>query len=201
LFVVSPLQHARIFCKVESTRVRILQLYLIAVFSIVAASSELDAIGSDQIHILNLVDVDGNKLSTSDSYRTVLILTPTSDVNKARLVGDRIPEYCLGNPAYRMITVITFKKNPPRFVRTWLKAAIRRRLDAEAKRLRPRYLARKLLQDPRKDVHAVADFSGQIRATLGKTAETFSVLVFSSNGELLREWNDEPNASALVAAL
>ncbi len=182
---------------------RALQCRVIAVFGLLAAFPGPAAAASGQVHILNLVDVDGNELSTADGHRTVLILTPRSDANKARLVGDRIPEYCLGNPAYRIITVISFKKNHSRFIRMLLAAMIRRRLDAEAKQLQPRYSAKNLSRNPRRDIHAVADFSGQIRSKLEKTAgmKTFSVFVFSGRGELLRQWNDVPGPGELAAEL
>src|ERR1043165_9486500 len=57
---------------------------------------------------LKLMDVDGRTLSTSDNIVTVLVLTTRTNLGKAREVGDRIPERCLGNPHYRMITVIQF---------------------------------------------------------------------------------------------
>jgi hypothetical protein len=58
-----------------------------------------------QSYKLSLIDVDGNTLSTADGHITTVVLTAQSDVDKARAAGDRTPDFCLGNPIYRMITV------------------------------------------------------------------------------------------------
>src|SRR5436853_6767728 len=92
-----------------------------------------------KIYPLTMVDVDGRTLSTTDGHVTVLVLTGRAEAEKARLLGDRIPERCLGNPAYRMITVIRLERNWSRRMRFLPAAMIRRRLDAEAKRLQPKY--------------------------------------------------------------
>src|SRR5207245_7102051 len=63
---------------------------------------------SGATYSLSFVDIDGNKLSTTDGHVTVLVLATTADWEKARAVGDRVPDSCLGNPNYRMITVIRF---------------------------------------------------------------------------------------------
>src|SRR6266436_7199691 len=68
------------------------------------------ALSAGQIYKLNFTDVDGRTLSTSDGHVTVLVLTTTAEPEKARSVGDRVPDYCLGNPNYRMITVLNFKR-------------------------------------------------------------------------------------------
>src|SRR4051812_36621717 len=81
-----------------------------------------------------LVDVDGRTLSASDGVVTILVLTSRSDVEKAKAVGDRVPERCLGNPASRMITVIRFEPTRNRAARYILSSVIRRRLDSEASR-------------------------------------------------------------------
>src|SRR6266540_3044482 len=81
--------------------------FVIAVsfFSIAPLSG---ALSNGQRYRINFVDVDGNALSTADGHVTVLVLTTTADREKARTVGDRVPDYCLGNPDYRMITIIRF---------------------------------------------------------------------------------------------
>jgi len=50
------------------------------------------------------------KHSIADGHLTVVVLTTPADREKARTVGDRVPEHCLGNPDYRMITIIRFAR-------------------------------------------------------------------------------------------
>ena len=147
-----------------------------------------------------MVDVDGRTLSTADGHLTVLALATRSDVDKARAVGDRIPERCLANPAYRMITVIRFDRGWGRTIRFLSTAMIRRRLDAEATRLKARYALKKVARNPREDVYAVADYDGQVVSQLGSTGDQkpFRLFVFAGNGTLLREWTDVPSAQELA---
>src|SRR5262249_39670551 len=51
------------------------------------------ALSSGEIYSLGFVDIDGNKLSTADGHVTVLVLATTADWEKAREVGERIPDY------------------------------------------------------------------------------------------------------------
>ena len=164
----------------------------------------VEAAATGKVYALKMLDVDGRTLSTADGHIiTVLVLAGRGDVDKARLVGDRIPERCLANPAYRMITVIRFDKSWVRSMRFLSKAMIRRRLDAEAKRLQPRYAAKKVGRNPREDVYAVADFDGNIVSQLGLTSDLapFNVFVLAGDGALLRRWTDVPSAQELAGAI
>jgi hypothetical protein len=152
---------------------------------------------------INLVDVDGNALSTADGRITTLVLTNQLNIDKARAVGDRIPDFCLGNSNYRMITVLAFEKKHSKPIRMILTSLMRRRLDSEARRLQSRYDQLKIARNARQDVRAVADFDGTISTQLGapSAAALFRVFVFGRNGELLKQWNDVPKAAELAAAL
>lgn len=61
-----------------------------------------------QQYTFNFVDVDGNTLSIGDGHVTLLVLATNANLPKARMVGDRVPAYCLANPTYRMITLVKF---------------------------------------------------------------------------------------------
>jgi len=152
---------------------------------------------------IDLVDVDGNTLSTADNHITTLVLTSQANIDKARAVGDRIPDSCLGNSRYRMITVLAFEKKHSKPVRMILTSLMRRRLDSEAHRLQSRYDQLKIARNARQDVAAVADFDGTITKQLGAqpAAVLFHIFVFGRNGELLKQWNDVPKAEELAAAL
>jgi hypothetical protein len=151
-------------------------------------------------YALKFVDVDGNTLSTADGRLTVLVLTTKANLPKAQLVGDRVPDYCLANPAYRMITLLEFGSHGAP-VRKFLAAMARQRLDKEAAKLQKRYAARKIEKDARRDVCAVADFDGVIASQLESQSSAFRVFVLGRNGELLQTWDDVPSAEQLAEAL
>ena len=183
-------------------RLRALQLFFFANFFFLWAVSLLADLSLGRIYALDFVDVDGNTLSTSGGHVSVVVLTTLANLEKAQTVGDRVPDYCLGDPTYRMITVVKFKKHAAP-VRMVLTAMARRRLDAEAKRLQSRYVARKIARDARRDIFAVVDFEGEATSQLGALPEpsNFHVFVFTRNGELLQQWNDVPSAEELAAVV
>ena len=152
---------------------------------------------------VGLTDVDGNTFSTSDGHVTLIVLTTQSGTNKAHLVADRTPDFCLGNPEYRMITVLIFEKKHSRPARMIFASLMRRRLDFEGLRLQSRYDKLKISRPARGDVSAVADFDGNTAKELGiePAAGVFQVFVFGKRGELVKSWSDVPPADELSAAL
>ena len=156
-----------------------------------------------KIYALTFTDVDGNTLSTADGHVSVIVVATLPNIDKARTVGDRVPDYCLGNPTYRMITIVNFRKKRIRPARVILAALVRHRLDAEAQRLQLRYSEKKIARNPRRDVFAVADLDGEAIGQLGARPEgvDFRVFVFGRNGELLRKWSSVPGAKELAAVV
>jgi hypothetical protein len=132
----------------------------------------------------------------------VVVLATSADWEKARTVGDRVPDYCLGNPNYRMITIIRFTRH---FVigRRIASALVRHRVNVEARRLQARYNAKSIARDARKDIFTVTDFDGTISSQLGEPAGAadFCVFVFGRNGELRAQWHGVPSAEQLAAAV
>ena len=56
---------------------------------------------------------------------------------------------------------------------------MRRRINAEAKRVQPRYDAKKITRDPRREIFAAADFDGMLVSQLGEPkSSTFQAFVF-----------------------
>src|SRR6266487_3752485 len=143
-----------------------------------------------QVYALNFVDVDGHTLSTADGHVTVVVLATLSDTTRAHTVGDRVPDYCLGNPTYRMITILNLNQKRTRFGRAVATMLVRRKLDAEAKLLQRRYDAKNLTRDARRDIFATADFDGGTTSQLGVEtgSSDFRVFVFGRDGQLLRQW-------------
>ena len=160
-------------------------------------------LSSGTTYSLSFVDIDGNKLSTADGHVTVLVLATTADWEKPREVGDHVPDYCLGNPNYRMITIIRFIRKHGPMVRKIAMAVVRHRVTEAAKRLQSRYDANKIMHDARQDIFTVTDFDGTVSAQLGEPAGVtdFCVFVFGRQGELLAQWHDVPGAKQLAAVL
>ena len=152
---------------------------------------------------INFVDLDGIKFSTADGHATIVVLTTSADREQARTVGDHVPDFCLGNPNYRMITVIHFTGRHMAIGRRIATAFIRHRVREEAKRLQARYDSQKISRDAKSDIFVVTDFDGTIASQLGQPAGAtdFSVFVFGRTGELLAQWHSVPSTDELAAAV
>ncbi|MGE5209295.1 MAG: hypothetical protein ACM3KL_08200 [Alphaproteobacteria bacterium] len=160
-------------------------------------------LSTGKTYSINFVDIDGNKLSTSDGHVTVVVLVTTADREKARAVGDHVPDNCLGNPNYRMITIVHFKGRHTVIGRRIATSFVRHRVREEAKRLQTRYDLQKLSRDAKGDIYVVTDFDGTAASQLGQNsgATDFSVFVFGRTGQLLAQWPGVPSTAQLAAVL
>src|SRR5262245_29526701 len=154
-------------------------------------------------HSVRFADLGGNKLSTADGHGTIVVLTTPADREQARIVGDHVPDFCLGNPAYRMITVVNFTERHTAIGRRVAVAFIRHRMNEAAKRLQARYDSQKISRDAKGDIFVVTDFDGTIASQLGQPAGAtdFCVFVFGQTGKLLAQWRSVPSTDELAAAL
>jgi hypothetical protein len=150
-----------------------------------------------------LTDIDGNRLSTCDGHVTIVTVTTRSNEPKAHQVGDRVPNRCLGDTHYRLITVINFQKEINLLFRPVASAIMRARLDSEAKRIQPIYAAKHISRNPRQDLFAVADFDGTVASKFGISyaPDEFAVFVLDGAGHVRERWNRVPLQTELAAAL
>jgi hypothetical protein len=171
--------------------------------SLVAAVPLSGVFSNGHRYRINFADVDGHSLSTADGHVTVIVLMTPEDREKARSVGDRAPDYCLGNPNYRMITVLNLSSRRTQIGRNVVTMLVRHHLDEEAKRLQARYDEKKITRDARSDIYTVTDFDGTVSSQLAgeAPATNFGVFVFGRNGELLQHWDDVPSAQELAAVI
>lgn len=155
------------------------------------------------VYSLTFADVDRHQLSTSDGHVTIITVVTRKDEHKAEQLGDRVPHFCLGDPKYRLITVVNFQKGVFSPFQGMLMAVIRNRLDAEAKDLQKTYTSKHLNRNARSDIYVVADFDGKPVSQLGiaPSSSEFAIFVFDGRGRLVRRWNDVPSAEALLAAV
>jgi hypothetical protein len=183
--------------------VRPLQYLFLAalVAAIPAARATEPRLGN--IYPLTFTDVDQHQLSTSDGHVTIITVVTRKDEQKAQTVGDRFPRVYLGDPKYRLITLVNLQQKIFPAFRGFAAAIIRHRLDAEAKELQKIYSAKHINRNPRYDMFVVADFDGKIVPQLGiaPTSPEFAVFAFDGRGRLVRRWNDVPSAEALTAAM
>jgi len=183
---------------------RALQFFFVAATApFITATLLPGALSSGAIYSVNFVDIDGNKLSTADGHVTVLVLATTVDREKVRVVGDRVPDFCLGNPNYRMITIVRFISRHTAIGRRIATALVKHRVNEEARRLESRYDANKISRDARKDIFTVLDFDSSASSQLDDSARaaSFRVLVFARDGKLLAQWTDVPSAKQLADVL
>jgi hypothetical protein len=183
---------------------RALQFFFVAATApLVTATLLPGALSSGEIYSLDFVDIDANRLSTADGHLTVVVLATTVDREKVRAAGDRVPDFCLGNPNYRMITVVRFTSKHTAIGRKIATALVKHRVNEEARRLQTRYDANKILRDARQDMFTVLDFDGSASSQLDDSAQaaSFRVLVFARDGKLLAQWTDVPSAKQLAEAL
>jgi hypothetical protein len=183
---------------------RALQFFFFIGTLIVLSGARLNgALSIGETYSLGLVDIDGNKHSTAGGHVTVGVLATVADREKARTVADRVPEYCLGNPDYKMITVIRFARQHTVIGRRIATALIRHGVNEEARRLQARYDGKGIKRDARKDIFIVTDFDGSVSSQLGEAegATDFCVFVLGRNGELIAQWRGVPSAEQLAAAV
>ena len=184
--------------------VRALQIFLsLATTLFLPAAHVHGTLSTGNSYSISFVDLDGNKFSTADGHVTIVVLTTPADREQAGTVGDRVPDFCLGKPTYRMITVIHFTGRHMAIGRRMATGFIRHRVREEAKRLQARYDAQKISRDAKSDIFVVTDFDGTIASQLGQSAEAtdFCVFVFGQTGELLAQWHRVPSVDELAAAV
>lgn len=184
--------------------VRALQIFLsLATALLLVATPARGALSTGKNYSISFLDLEGNKLSTADGHVTIVVLTTSADREQARSVGDHVPDFCLGNPAYRMITVVHFIRQHMPIGRRMATAFIRYRVREAAKRLQSRYDAQKIGRDAKSDIFIVTDFDGTIASQLGQSPEAtdFGVFVFGQSGELKAQWHSVPNTDELAAAV
>ncbi len=156
-----------------------------------------------QIYAMDIVDLAENKISTADGRITTLVLASSDESARAQKVGDNTPDFCLGNPKYRMITALEFVSHHSTPVRAIIRKLARRRVETAARALQARYDANQIKRNARDDVIVATDFDNVVAARFGVPlgAHTFEVLVLDGKGELRAHWNDVPSREVLESAL
>ncbi|MFN2509506.1 MAG: hypothetical protein ABR589_12130 [Chthoniobacterales bacterium] len=183
---------------------RLLQLFFVLLLQLLAAATgEGDELEGGKVASLVFRDVDGNDLSTTAGHVTVITVITRRQEEQAQAVADQVPDRCMGDPKYRYVTLVNFQRKLPGPLQSLTRGIIRRRLDAEARELKPDYQARKLRRDPRKHIFVIADFDGRAVMRLGLSPESnaIAVFVFDGMGKLIERWIGVPPEGALAKAI
>jgi hypothetical protein len=182
--------------------VRLLQ-YLFLAAILAGAPAQANELRPGNVYPLTFTDVDRHQLSTADGHVTIITVLTRKDEEKAEQVGERVPHVYLGDPKYRLITLVNFQRGVFPLFQGMINAIIRNRMDAEAKDLEKIYTSKHLTRNPRSDIFVVADFDGKAVSLLGinPSSSEFAVFIFDGRGQLVRRWNDVPSAEALAQAL
>jgi hypothetical protein len=182
--------------------IRPLQYFFLAAI-LAGTPARANELRAGNVYSLTFTDVDRHQLSTADGHVTIITVLTRKDEEKAEQVGERVPRVYLGDPKYRLITLVNFQRGIFPLFQGMINAIIRNRMDAEAKELQKIYTARHLTRNPRSDIFVVADYDGKPISELGikPSSSEFAVFVFDGRGRLVRRWNDVPSPEALAAAL
>jgi len=177
--------------------------YFFLVLFLAAATSEAIQLHPGATYPLTFTDVDRHQISTADGHVTILAVVNTRDETKAQAIGDRVTQITLGDPKFRLVTLVNFQQNilPP--LRGLVSAVIRHRLDVESKDIQKMYADRHINRNARDDVFVIADFDGKAVMQLGinPLSPEFAVFVFDGKGRLVRRWNDVPSLETLTQAI
>lgn len=171
-----------------------MRLFLVQIFllTVVLRADELD-----------IVDLAGNKIPLRDGHVTELVLATTNEAERAEKVGDNTPDYCLGNPKFRLITVLEFASHHSAPMRAMIDKLARGRRESIANRLQKRYDALQIKREARADVCIATDYDGamakQFEISLGE--HVFEVFVLDGKGKVVQHWSDVPARDALETAL
>ena len=154
-----------------------------------------------QSYRINFTDTDGNALSTADGHITSVVLISNANVDKAYTVGDRNPDFCLGDPTCRMITVVAFETKHSKLARALFTSFMRRRVDSESKRLQTRSDRLQIVRNARQDVSPspISKPRLQRSSIQSRVAALFHVFVFgrkmansSSSGAMFQTRKSRP---------
>ncbi|MEO5721223.1 MAG: hypothetical protein ABIR71_07120 [Chthoniobacterales bacterium] len=178
-------------------------VFLLILFAAGPLGAVADQLTPGSTHRLTFRDVDAKEVSTADGRVTILTVVTRDNGDTSRVVADLVPDRYVGDEKYRYVTLVNFQRKLAGAFQGLTRAIIRNRLAAEAKELKPQYLAKKITRDPRNDLHVIADFDGGAVEKLGLSldANGITVFVFNGAGKLIAVWNDVPPGNSLPKAL
>jgi hypothetical protein len=142
--------------------------------------------------LIKVVDADGRERVLNGSGQIHVIIYSNEDVQERTRAAGRALDEFQGMREFRSVVVVDLRGSLANLAKGYTQRRMTRDLDAEALRVTPFYRRNGNPGDPRRDVSAVADFTGGLSVRLGwkKTGETLRVLVFDQHGGEAARWED-----------
>ncbi len=144
-------------------------------------------------------DADENAVVFNQKQIVTVVLGCTSDTQTECRAASYYLDPFRGLKDFRLIVVVDLRDSLGGFVKDYVRHRMRNDLDTEALRLKPLYLKNKNLGNPRNDLCAVPDFSGDICKSLGwiKSIHTLQAIVFDKEGHEIARWDNLRNYGEL----
>ncbi|MDR1305228.1 MAG: hypothetical protein LBK76_08410 [Verrucomicrobiales bacterium] len=141
---------------------------------------------------IKATDVDGRERVLNEANTVHVVIYSNEEVqDRTRAVNLALDEF-QGLPGFRPVVVVDLRGSLAQLAKGYTRRRVARALDAEALRVTPRYRQNGNAGDPRADLCAVADFTGELSVKLGwrKPAATLRVIIFDRPGAELLRWED-----------
>ncbi|MDR1192258.1 MAG: hypothetical protein LBK60_11460 [Verrucomicrobiales bacterium] len=153
--------------------------------------------------LIKAADVDGRERVLNEAGKVHVVIYSNEDVqDRTRAAGRALDEF-QGLPEFRSVVVVDLRDSLANLAKSYTQRRMVRDLDAEALRVTPFYRKNGNAGDPRREVSAVADFSGELSVRLGwrEPAETLRVIVFDRHGREAARWEDLKDYRPLTLAV
>ena len=141
---------------------------------------------------LGVTDVDGRSVVLNAPGAVTAVISSSQDTADATRDAGAVLDRYRGRADFQLVIVVDLRDSLAGIVEGYVRSRMKQNLDAEAVRLRPFYLANGNHHDPRPELEAIPDFSGQVVDALhwDKDASRLRVTVFGRDGRLLRRWDN-----------
>lgn len=144
-------------------------------------------------------DIDGRNRDLRKSGKVSVVMYTNADLEEQSRTLSSYMDSFRPRSDFAFIQVLDMRGEVPPIVRNTVVKEVKRHLDKEAARLAPIYRKSGANRDPRKDLSTVVDFSGNVLGSLnwGNHYDDVRLLVYNKKGELVKRWDQMPDAESL----
>lgn len=146
-------------------------------------------------HPIYAQDVDNQKICVNPGNSVTVVISSSESTQKQTREAEAVLDEFQGRPGFRMIIVVDMQNSVAGLLQGYTRSRIRANLDKKAKRIKPAYLANGNSKDPRADLVAIPDFSGNLCRKLGwkSSSETLRAIIFDTDGNPYRTFDPLEN--------
>ncbi len=143
--------------------------------------------------------VDGKKIHLNAPNIITLVLKSNQSLSQRTRHTAELLDDLRGIDQWRLIVVVDFRESIANLLPSIVRMQIRSHLDQEAIRLTPFYRANNNPNNPRLDLHTIADFDGIISEAIGwkNKPQELAAIIFNTKGYIHRRWSDIRNPQSL----